>query len=69
MCIRDSINWPEEFQLHALDKEYVNQIKDGDNAVFLNTISNYSEALNKKFKSTTKRLDKLFDTKWQDILC
>ena len=63
------INWPEEFQLHALDKEYVNQIKDGDNAVFLNTISNYSEALNKKFKSTTKRLDKLFDTKWQDILC
>ena len=62
------IAWPQEFQLHALDKDYVDQIKDEDNAVFLNTISSYSEDLNKKFKSTTERLDKLFGTKWEDIV-
>ena len=61
------INWPEEFQLQALDKEYINQIKDNDNSVFLNTITNYSADLNKKFRSTTERLDKLFNTRWEDI--
>jgi sulfatase maturation enzyme AslB (radical SAM superfamily) len=59
---------PEEFRLEALDKDYVDQIKDEDNTVFLNTISSYSEDLNKKFKSTTERLDKLFGTKWEDIV-
>ena len=62
------IAWPQEFQLHALDKDYVDQIKDEDNAVFLNTISSYNKDLNKKFKSTTERLDKLFGTKWEDIV-
>ena len=62
------IAWPQEFQLHALDKDYVDQIKDNDNAVFLNTISSYNKDLNKKFKSTTERLDKLFGTKWEDIV-
>ncbi len=57
------INWPEEFQLHALDEDYVDQIKDDDNAVFLNTISNYNKDLNGKFKSTTQRLDALFGTR------
>ena len=47
---------------------YVDQIKDDDNAVFLNTISSYNEDLNEKFKSTTERLDKLFGTKWEDIV-
>lgn len=62
------INFPKEFQLHALPKEYINQIKDNDNAVFLNTISNYNKGLNEKFKSTTERLDNLFGTKWEDIV-
>ena len=62
------IAWPQEFQLHALDKGYVDQIKDDDNAVFLNKISSYSKDLNKKLKSTTERLDKLFGIKWEDIV-
>jgi hypothetical protein len=70
-----NLNWspcpivgPDEFRLEALDKDYVDQIKDKDNAVFLNTISSYSKDLNERFKSTTERLDKLFGTKWEDII-
>lgn len=62
------INFPDEFRLEALDEDYVNQIKDEDNAVFLNTISNYNKDLNEKFKSTTQRLDALFGTRWEDII-
>lgn len=62
------INYPDEYRLEALDEDYVNQIKDEDNAVFLNTISNYNTDLNEKFKSTTQRMDALFGTRWEDLI-
>lgn len=62
------ITHPKEFTLEALDKNYVSQIKDDTNKLFLNNISNYNKELNNKFKFTTKRLDALFGTTWESLV-